>query len=298
MTQSALKNAIFKQYIREGKVMRKWPLPSFTRTIQLAFLFTTSTFILIPFYATFLGGFKSTGELRTQPFSLPEHWDFSRYRQILSDPSLWQMLANSLLYTTLTVTLTLLIASMVAFTFSHLHFFGKKFAYSYLISGMMFPAATAILSLFIKIRDFCLLDSTAGLVMPQIAFGLAMSVLFFKSFFEQLPKELFEAAMVDGCSYMRFFFQIVIPLSTPILATVGVFLLVSSWNSYILPLILLNSPENYPWTLGLMQFRGQYNVEWNLVLGYITITIIPAIIFFLLAQHYIVAGLSQGAVKG
>ncbi|WP_428239837.1 carbohydrate ABC transporter permease [Gynuella sp.] len=282
----------------EKNKIRKLPLPSFAKTFKLAFLFATSTFILIPFYATFLGGFKSTGELRTQPFSLPEKWDLSHYQQILSDPSLWQMLGNSFLYTFLTISFTLLIASMVAFTFSHIHFFGKRFAYSYLISGMMFPAATAILSLFIKIRDFGLLDSTIGLVLPQIAFGLAMSVLFFKSFFEQLPKELFEAAMVDGCSYLRFFFQIIIPLSTPILATVGVFLLVSSWNSYILPLILLNSPDKYPWTLGLMQFRGQYNVEWNLVLGYITVTIIPAIVFFLLAQRYIVAGLSQGAVKG
>lgn len=271
---------------------------SLGRVLRLSFLFASSAFVLIPFYATVMGGFKSAGELRTRPFALPQQWDLSYYKQILSDPSLWNMMWNSLVYASLTIFLTMLVASMVAFTFSHIHFFGKKYAYSYLITGMMFPAAVAILSLFIKIRDFNLLDTTMGVVLPQVAFGLAMSVLFFRSFFEQLPKELFEAAMVDGCGYARFFFTIVLPLSTPILATVGVFLLVGSWNSYIMPLILLNSPDNYPWTLGLMQFRGQYNVEWNLVLGYITVTIIPAIVFFLLAQRYIVAGLSQGAVKG
>ncbi len=292
LTESASDNVVQKT-----KQNRRNPL-SLGNTLRLAFLFASSAFVLIPFYATVMGGFKTTGELRTQPFALPQHWDLTYYKQILSDPTLWTMLGNSLLYSSLTIIFTMLIASMVAFTFSHIHFFGKKYAYSYLITGMMFPAAVAILSLFIKIRDFGLLDSTAGVVLPQIAFGLAMSVLFFKSFFEQLPKEIFEAAMVDGCGYTRFFFTIVLPLSTPILATVGVFLLVGSWNSYLMPLILLNSPDNYPWTLGLMQFRGQYNVEWNLVLGYITITIIPAIIFFLLAQRYIVAGLGQGAVKG
>ncbi len=268
------------------------------RAAQLAFLFASSAFVLIPFYATVMGGVKTTGELRTQPFALPEHWDITYYKQVLTDPTLWSMMWNSLVYSGLTIVFTMLIASMVAFTFSHIHFFGKKYAYSYLISGMMFPAAVAILSLFIKIRDFGLLDTTLGVVLPQVAFGLAMSVLFFKSFFEQLPKEIFEAAMVDGCGYTRFFFRIVLPLSTPILATVGVFLLVGSWNSYIMPLILLNSVDKSPWTLGLMQFRGQYNVEWNLVLGYITVTIIPAVIFFLLAQKYIVSGLGQGAVKG
>lgn len=296
MTQlSSLRSSNMKVAEKKGRSMKAMTLP---KALRLAFLFASSAFVLIPFYATVMGGFKTTGELRTQPFALPQQWDLTYYKQILSDPALWTMMWNSLLYAGLTIFFTMLIASMVAFTFSHIHFFGKKYAYSYLITGMMFPAAVAILSLFIKIRDFGLLDSTAGVVLPQIAFGLAMSVLFFKSFFEQLPKEIFEAAMVDGCGYTRFFFKVVLPLSTPILATVGVFLLVGSWNSYIMPLILLNSPEKYPWTLGLMQFRGQYNVEWNLVLGYITITIIPAIVFFLLAQRYIVAGLGQGAVKG
>jgi raffinose/stachyose/melibiose transport system permease protein len=268
------------------------------RALRLAFLFASCTVVLIPFYAAVTGGFKEPGELRANPFALPESWDPRFYIEIFQNPTLWQMLGNSLWYTTLTIAFTMLVSAMVAYTFSHIHFFGKKFAYSYLISGMMFPVATALLSLFIKVRDLNMLDTTAGLVIPQVAFGIAMSVLFFRSFFEQLPKEVFEAAMVDGCGYARFFFKVVLPLSTPILATVGVFILVGTWNGYTMPLILLNSPENNPWTLGLMQFRTEYDVKWNLVLGYITVTIIPAVAFFLLAQRYIVAGLGQGAVKG
>ncbi|MDX1472714.1 MAG: carbohydrate ABC transporter permease, partial [Reinekea sp.] len=119
--------------VQNSKRKQRSPL-SLANTVRLAFLFASSAFVLIPFYATVMGGFKTTGELRTQPFALPEHWDLTYYKQILSDPTLWTMLGNSLVYSGLTIIFTMLIASMVAFTFSHIHFFGKKYAYSYLIT--------------------------------------------------------------------------------------------------------------------------------------------------------------------
>lgn len=269
-----------------------------SKAVKYSFLFAVAVLTLIPFWVTFLGGFKTQGELRANPFALPQEWRLDVFQEILTTPNNWLWMWNSFLYTGLTVVFVLLIASMVAFTFSHIKFAGHKYIYSYLLLGMMFPAATAILPLFIKVMNLGMLDTTAGVVLPQIAFGLAMSVLFFRAFFQELPGEIFEAAMVDGCSYFRFFFTIVIPLSTPILATVGVFTLVQSWNNYIMPLIMINSTDNYTWTLGIVQYRGQYNVAWEKMLGYVTFTITPAIVFFLLAQRYIVAGLSQGAVKG
>lgn len=261
-------------------------------------LLLSALFVLLPFWITILGGFKTQGELRNHPLGLPEAWQTSAYLDILTSATTWKMMGNSLIITGFTVALVLLLASMMAFTFSHMKFAGRNYIYSYVILGMMFPGATAILPLFIKVRDLGLLDTYAGVILPQVAFGLAMSVLLFRTFFEQLPKELFEAALVDGCSYGRFFWTIVIPLSLPILATVGVFILVQSWNNYIFPLIMLNDQAVYPWPLGLMEFRGQYGSEWNRILAYITITIVPAVAFFLFAQKYIVAGLTGGAVKG
>jgi raffinose/stachyose/melibiose transport system permease protein len=207
-------------------------------------------------------------------------------------------MVNSLIISSFTLLLTLLAGSMTAFTFSHIRFAGHRYIFSYFMLGMMFPFATGILPLFIKIRDFGLLDSHLGVIIPQVAFGLAMAILLFKSFFEQLPSELFDAAIMDGCQYYSFFFRIVLPLSTPILATVGVFVLVTSWNNYLLPLVVLNSENLYPWTLGIMQYQGEYAVEWNKVLAYVTITVLPALAFFVIAQKYIVAGLTGGAVKG
>ncbi|MBU2023395.1 MAG: carbohydrate ABC transporter permease, partial [Gammaproteobacteria bacterium] len=193
---------------------------------------------------------------------------------------------------------TLIIGTMTAFTFSHIKFAGYKYIYNYFLIGMMFPAAAAILPLFLKIRDLGLLDSLSGVVIPQVAFGLGFSILLFRSFFEQLPSELFDAARVDGCSYIKFYWHVILPLSTPILATVGVFVLVASWNNYLLPLLVLNTEQQYPWTLGIMQYRGEYGIEWNRILAYVTVTITPAIVFFLFAQKYIVEGLTGGAVKG
>ena len=177
-------------------------------------------------------------------------------------------------------------------------FFGQRMLQAYLLAGLVFPFATAILPLFIKVRDLGLLDSYWAVILPQTAFGLSLSILLFKTFFEQLPKELFEAAYVEGCGYVRFFWRFTLPLSTPILATVGVFVFVQSWNNFLLPLVVLNSRDLFTWPLGMMQFRGEFLVEWNRTLAFISLTILPAVVFFVAAQKYIVAGLTGGAVKG
>ncbi|WP_100636059.1 carbohydrate ABC transporter permease [Marinomonas sp. ef1] len=262
------------------------------------FLILVAGFVLVPMFATVLGGFKSLGELRTNPFGLPDVWEFEYYAQVFANGSIWQLMKNSLIIAFFSVLLTIIIGTMTAFTFSHIKFAGYKYIYNYFLIGMMFPAAAAILPLFLKIRDLGLLDSLSGVVIPQVAFGLGFSILLFRSFFEQLPSELFDAARVDGCSYIKFYWHVILPLSTPILATVGVFVLVASWNNYLLPLLVLNTEQQYPWTLGIMQYRGEYGIEWNRILAYVTVTITPAIVFFLFAQKYIVEGLTGGAVKG
>ena len=271
---------------------------SWRTAARLSILCVVAASVLFPLTATLLGGFKTSGELRVQPFSIPEIWRTEFYLEILSDPVFWQYLWNSVFIATLTVVLTLIIGSMAAYVFSHIRFFGSNYIMSYLLLGMMFPFAAAIVPLFIKIRDIGLLESAWGVILPQAAFGLGFSVLLFKTFFDQLPKELFEAARIDGCSYAGFFFRFTLPLSTPILATVAVFVFVNSWNNFLLPLVVLNTPDQMPWTLGMMQYRGTYIVEWNRILAFVSLSLAPALIFFFAAQRYIVAGLTGGSVKG
>src|SRR6478735_1808667 len=262
------------------------------------FLAAVAAFVAVPLLATVLGGFKSLGELRTNPFGMPSVWEWKNYADILFSGRYWQLITNSLIISVLTVLLVLITASMAAFVFAHIKFWGDTMLLNYLTMGLLFPASTAILPLFIRVRDLGLLDTYLGVVLPQVAFSLAMSVLLLRRFFKDLPEELLEAALVDGCSYLNFFRYVTLPLSRPILATVGTIAFVHSWNSYLLPLVMLNSDDLYPWPLGIMVYQGEYSAEWNLILAFITLTILPTIILFIFAQKHIVAGLTAGAVKG
>jgi raffinose/stachyose/melibiose transport system permease protein len=208
------------------------------------------------------------------------------------------MLGNSAFIALFTVLLTVVVSSMAAFTLAHLRFAGKRWIAGYLTLGLTFPFATAVLPVFIRIRDLGLLDTYWGVILPQVAFNLSFSIVLLRGFFQELPKELFEAAFMDGCGYLKIFWRITLPLSRPILATVAVLSLVGSWNNFLLPLVTINSDTLYSWPLGIMQFQGQYSTDWGRVLAFVTLTMIPAIAFYLAAQKHIIAGLTAGAVKG
>jgi raffinose/stachyose/melibiose transport system permease protein len=262
------------------------------------FLFLAAGVCLLPLWATIIGGFKTTGDLRTNAFGIPRKWIAENYLSILTSSRFWQMLGNSGFIAIFTVALTLMVSSMAAYTLAHLRFAGRRWIASYLTLGLTFPFATAVLPVFIRVRDLGLLDSYWGVILPQVAFNLSFSIVLLRGFFSELPKELFEAAFVDGCSYIRMFWKITLPLSRPILATVGVLSLVGSWNNFLLPLVMINKEEIYPWPLGIMQYQGQYGTDWGRVLAFVTLTMMPAILFYLLAQKHIIAGLTSGAVKG
>ncbi|QFU07762.1 L-arabinose transport system permease protein AraQ [Rhodobacteraceae bacterium THAF1] len=265
---------------------------------RLSLLLIVASFVLAPLWATVMGGFKTNAEIRTAAFAVPDAFNTEFYGAILSDPAFWRYLGNSMLISSAAVILTLIVGSAAAYVFAQIKFFGSNFLFSYLLLGLMFPFATAILPLFIKIRDIGLLDTYWAVILPQTAFGLSLAILLFRTFFAQLPKELFEAAYIDGCGYVRFFLKFTLPLSTPILATVGVFVFVQSWNNFLLPLVVLNSREVFTWPLGMMQYRGEFVTQWNQTLAFVTLSLVPAVVFFLAAQKYIVAGLTGGAVKG
>tara|TARA_R110002020_G_scaffold47707_51_gene135959 strand:+ start:123 stop:998 length:876 start_codon:yes stop_codon:yes gene_type:complete len=268
-----------------------------TKSYLYVALMIVAAVVLVPLLTTALGGFKTLGDLRGNAFGLPQTWMISNYTDILMSQRYWLQMGNSLLIAGLTVFLVVALSAMAAFVFAHVRFFGSEHLLNYFLIGLMFPAATAILPLFIRIRDLGLLDTYWGVVLPQVAFGLGMSILLFRNYFRGMPSELFDAAFVDGAGYFRFFWHITLPLSRPIIATVGIITFVGSWNSYILPLIMLNSESKYPWPLGIMVYRGEFSTDWQLILAFITLTIAPTVIVFFAAQKHIIAGLTAGAVK-
>jgi raffinose/stachyose/melibiose transport system permease protein len=161
----------------------------------------------------------------------------------------------------------------------------------------MFPMTVAITPLYIMIKNLGLMNSLAGLILPQIAFALPTTIIILVPFLRAIPKELEEAAAIDGAGRLGFFFRMVVPLSVPGVVTVGILAFVASWNSYMLPLFVLNDESTYTLPLGVQSFASQYSVDTARVLAFTSLSMIPALVFFSLFERRIVGGLT-GAVKG
>jgi raffinose/stachyose/melibiose transport system permease protein len=151
--------------------------------LRVGFLCLVASFVLAPMLATVLGGFKTNAEIRTSAFGLPDSWNWEFYGSIVSDPAFWRYLGNSLLISSVAVALTLIVGAAAAYVFAQIRFFGSRMLFSYLLLGLMFPFATAILPLFIKVRDVNLLDTWWAVILPQTAFSLSLAVLLFRTFF-------------------------------------------------------------------------------------------------------------------
>ena len=217
---------------------------------------------------------------------------------MLQSAAFWRQLLNSTMVMSATAIGVLVLASMPAFVFSRLTFRGRDLLFNFFTLGLLFPIAVAILPLYISLRQANLVDSLWGIILPQIAFGLPGNILILRGFFATIPRELDEAAAIDGCSPAGFFVRVLLPLMRPALASVAVLTMVGSWNNFFLPLLVLNSETLYTLPLGIMQFQGQFGTDWARVLAFVSLALVPTIIFYLFAERQIVAGLTAGAVKG
>lgn len=267
------------------------------RVVVYAVLSIAAVVALAPIVATVLGGFKTLGELRVNPIGWPQDWVWSNYWGILSSSSYWQMLLNSLLVAVWAVVLTVILASMVAFACAQFKFRGKKALIAYITLGLMFPTATAVVPLFVILTKMGLVDSHLGLIFPKVAGGMAMAVLLFFNYFRGMPRDLYDAAEVDGCGSFTFYWRIILPLAAPIIATVAIINFVASWNLYFLPLILLNTPDLFTWPIGLMDYTDERGTDWQLICAFVTLTMLPMVVVFVAAQKHIISGLTAGAVK-
>ena len=257
-----------------------------------------AAFVLIPVAFGVLGGFKDTGQLSRNPFLLPSPWIPSNYTNILIDPILWRSLLNSVLIAAGTVVLLVGTAALAAYAFARFAFRGREFYFTLFATGLMFPFAVAILPLFIMLRTLGLLDNPLGVILPQAAFGLPVTIIILRSFFRSIPAEVEEAATLDGCGALGFFWRILLPMARPALATVSVLAIVASWNNFLLPLVVINDQNWWTLPIGVQQFQGQYSSDTSKVLAYVTIAMIPALIFFAFAERHLVQGLTSGATKG
>ena len=254
--------------------------------------------IVVPVLFGVLGGFKDNGQLVTNPFGLPSPWVTENYSEILGSLGFWQPLGNSLLIAVATTVLVVLASAMAAFVFARFAFRGRELLFTLFTIGLMFPFAVAILPLYILVRELGLSANLLGVALPQAAFALPLTIVILRPFFRSIPVELEDAARIDGCSTLGFFWRILLPLARPALATVSVLAIVGTWNAFFLPLVVLNGADQWTLPLGAMNFSTEYSSDRARVLAYTVVSIIPAIVFYAFAERQIVSGLTSGSVKG
>lgn len=279
--------------------IRSLPLAQLASSVlKYIILIFFSLLVLIPLLVAVLGGFKSSGELLLVPFGLPQEWHTENYISILQSTSFWRQLLNSTLVMAGTAIGVVVLSSMAAFVFARIKFTGRELLFNFMTLGLLFPIAVAILPLYITLRQSNLVDTLWGIILPQVAFALPINILILRGFFVQVPQELEEAAAMDGCGSIGFFWRILLPLVRPALAAVAVLTMVGSWNNFFLPLIVLNSEALYTLPLGTMQYQGQFGGDWAKIMAFLSLSLVPTILFYLAAERHIVTGLTAGAVKG
>ena len=213
-------------------------------------------------------------------------------------PEFWGELFNSVIVAIVAVGVTVACASAAAFVFARIRFRGREAMYTLFVFGLLFPTAVAILPLYILIRQLGLSGSLLGVALPQAAFGLPLSIVILRPFFRSIPMELEDAARMDGCGSFGFFWRVLLPLSRPALATVSVLAIVTTWNAFILPLVVLNSADQWTLPLGVMNFASTYSSDAARTLAFTVVSLIPALVFYVIAERHIVSGLTAGSVKG
>ncbi|WP_243230750.1 carbohydrate ABC transporter permease [Microbacterium sp. CIAB417] len=255
------------------------------------------TICVTPLLYIIVGGFRTNSQITNDPSAWPDPWEIANYTDVLASSEFWTAMLNSTLSAVGTTLGAVVLGVMASYVIARYDFSGKAVMYSLFAAGLMFPVTVAITPLYLMIRNLGLVNSLGGIILPQIAFALPTTIIILVPFLRAIPRELEEAASIDGASRLGFFWRMVIPLSLPGVITVGILAFIGAWNGYMLPLFILNDPALFTLPLGVQNFASQYSVDTARVLAYTSLSMLPALIFFSMFERRIVGGLT-GAVKG
>jgi len=205
---------------------------------------------------------------------------------------------NSILYTLTVVIGVVFIASMAAYAFARLDFPGKNIFFYMFLATLMIPLPGAFIALYVLLMKLHLVNTRIGYILIQINGGLALGIFLLKTFFEKMPRDLEDAARIDGCGKFSIYWRVALPLAKPAIAVVVIFNALTVWNEYLLAMLLLSSKSLMPLQRGLMVFQGAHVTQYPLLMAGITITVIPIVLMYVIMQKYIISGITAGAVTG
>lgn len=255
-----------------------------------------SLIVLIPLVVLFVNSFKTSAEANQMTLSLPEKWMFENYSTVIEQGKLVTSFFNGLLYATGSVIVIVIVVSLAAFVISRNMKGTNRFLYYFIISGIAMPINNV--SLMKVMQAFHLVNTRFGIILLYAAINIPLSLFLAYGFVETIPREIDEAAVIDGCTPWQLFTRIIAPLLKPIVSTLFVLDFMAIWNDFTMPLYYLNNSAKWPMTLAVYNFFGAFQNSWNLVAADIMLTLLPVLIVFIVGQKYIVGGVSAGSVKG
>jgi raffinose/stachyose/melibiose transport system permease protein len=255
--------------------------------------------VLGPILLVLLNSFKSRGGIFDDPLGLPTRATLSLagYAKVLGDAAIGHMFVNSVVVTGVSLCAILLLGAMAAWALTEYGFFGNRLLALFLAFGIMVPIRLGSVAILQEVVALGLVNTLTALVLVYIAQGLPLAVMILSEFVGQVPQELKDAARCDGVGEYRIFFQVVLPLIRPAVATVAVFTMVPIWNDLWFPLILAPSEQTQTITLGVQQFVGQFATDWNAVLAALSLAVLPILVLYAVFSRQLIRGITAGAVK-
>lgn len=251
--------------------------------------------MLFPFWWTVVTSLTPGASIGVSPEVVPTNPSLSAYRELFARTSFGRVVLNSLGLAVATVVIQVATSSLAAYAFSRLEFRGRGVVFGFYLATMMIPMQVLLVPLFVQMKDWGLVDSYAGVLLPGVA--SAFGVFLLRQAMMSVPRELDEAATIDGAGHLRIFARVVMPLVRPAVATFAVFSFMSSWNSFLWPLVILRSPEHRTLPLALASLVGQHTTDWDVLMAGSVVSVLPMLALYVLAQRHVVAGIAGTGIK-
>ena len=281
---------------------RRFALPRLINAesiLTYAVLLVGAVVILLPFLWMVSASFKPEGEILTYPPKLITTVTAENYDYVFTETRFPTFMRNSLIVAAVTITGHVISGTLVAYGFARFRFPGRNVLFLLMLGTLMIPFHAYMIPRFWIMKQLGVLDSLVAVVLPYL-FGGPLYIFLFRQFFMTVPREFDDAARVDGANSLQVYWHVLFPLARPVVVTVAVLEFIASWNSFLEPLIYLNSQDNYTVTLGLRLFRGAFGgtVQWGPLMAATTLAVIPPLAVFFFAQRYIIGGLTGSGLKG
>lgn len=251
---------------------------------------------VVPILLVFVNSLKTKAEASSMDIDLPTTLQWSNFATAIEKGKLLIAFGNSVLYAVSATIIGITVSALAAYVLSRNRSRRNRIIYFFIIMGIAMPTNFVTLTRVMQLTQ--LINTQVGIILLYAAMQIPFSVFLIYAFIATLPRELDEAALIDGCNPRQLFFSVIYPLLTPVLVTLGVLNMLGIWNEFLMPLYYLNRSTSWPMTLAVYNFFGQYQSDWSLVSADVVLTILPVIIVYLMAQRFILSGMSAGAVKG